>query len=64
MASHGDGRGSCEVAESQLVAYGGAAVVVLVLVGAVVYVVGYESYYKKNLGAILNRGRGKGGLPT
>lgn len=63
MSKHGDGRGQCELAESQWVAYGGAAIVVLMLVVAVVYVVGYEAYYKKNLGSILNKSKRSAALP-
>jgi len=47
MQKHGDGRGICVMAESQYVSYGAAAFVVILLICGIVYVVGYEGYYKK-----------------
>ena len=61
---HGDGRGTCEMADSQILVYGAAGLVALLLIAAAVYVVYYEAYRKRNLGKIFNRSKSKGALPT
>ena len=61
VAKHGDGRGVCETSDSQLVVHIAAGFVAVLLIGAVVYVVGYEKYYKSNMGSILRKRRSTGG---
>jgi len=52
------------MADSQILVYGAAGLVALLLIAAAVYVVYYEAYRKRNLGKIFNRSKSKGALPT